>query len=200
MSKYAKFLKELLYNKRKLEEVLMVQLLEKSSAIIHRRLPKKLKDPGSFTILCSTSNLNVDNALADLGVSISIIPYKLFKKLGLGEPKPTLMGVQLADESAVYSKGIIEDVLVKVQDFIFLMDFVIMDMDEDVDVSLILGRPFLASARAIIDVHDGKLILRVGDEQLTFQTPNGMKYSITLDDMIEHETVNLISAIDVFNF
>ncbi|XP_015578005.2 uncharacterized protein LOC107261667 [Ricinus communis] len=200
MSKYAKFLKELLYNKRKLEEVLMVQLLEKSSAIIHRRLPKKLKDPGSFTILCSTSNLNVDNALADLGVSISIIPYKLFKKLGLGEPKPTLMGVQLADESAVYSKGIIEDVLVKVQDFIFLMDFVIMDMDEDVDVSLILGRPFLASARAIIDVHDGKFILRVGDEQLTFQTPNGMKYSIALDDMIEHETVNLISAIDVFNF
>ncbi|XP_048229062.1 uncharacterized protein LOC125369836 [Ricinus communis] len=154
----------------------------------------KLKDPGSFTIPYFIGNLNVNNALADLGASISVMPYKLFKKSGLGEPKPILMSVQLADKSFVYSRGVIEDVLVNFQKFIFPVDFVIMDMDEDVDVSLILGRPFLATTRAIIVVHDGKLILRVEDEQLTFQPPNSMKHPLALndmdssDDMIEHET------------
>eukprot|EP00257_Ricinus_communis_P013850 XP_015571386.1 uncharacterized protein LOC107260847 [Ricinus communis] len=199
MPKYAKFLKELLSNKRKLEEVSMIQLLEKSSMIVQRRLLKKLKDLGSFTIPCFIDNLNVDNALADLGASIIVMPYNLFKKLGLGVPKPTLISVQLADKSVIYPRGIIEDVLVKVQEFIFLMDLVIMDMDDDVHVFLILGRPFLATTRAIIDVHDGKLILRVRDGQLTFQTPNGIKHPLALDnmdandEMIEHETVNLIS-------
>ncbi|XP_048227246.1 uncharacterized protein LOC125369276 [Ricinus communis] len=174
MPKYAKFLKELLSNKRKLAEVLMVQLWEKSSTIIQRRLPKKLKDPWSFTIPCFIGNLNIDNALADLGASISVMAYNL---------------------------SIIEDVLAKVQESTFSVDFVIMDMDEDVDVSLILGKPFLATVRAIIDVNDGKLILRARDEQLTFQTPDGMKHPLALndmnssDDMIEQETVNLISSI-----
>ncbi|XP_015573020.1 uncharacterized protein LOC107261032 [Ricinus communis] len=168
MPKYGKFLKELLSNKRKLEQVSMVQLSKKSSTIIQKRLPKKLKDPGSFTIPCFIGNLNVDNTLADLGASISAMPYNLFTKLGLGEPKPTLMSIQLADTSIVYPRGIIEDLLVKVQEFIFLMDFMVINMDETVNVSPILGRPFLAIARAIIDVHDGKLILKVGEEQVTF--------------------------------
>ncbi|XP_048234373.1 uncharacterized protein LOC125370952 [Ricinus communis] len=92
--------------------------------------------------------------------SNSVMPYKLFKKLGLREPEPNFMSIQLADKSVVYPKGIIEDVLVKIQEFIFLVNFVIINMDEDVDVSLILGRPFLATARSVIDVHDGKLILK----------------------------------------
>ncbi|XP_048227239.1 uncharacterized protein LOC125369269 [Ricinus communis] len=164
MPKYAKFLKELLSNNRKLEEVLMVQLSKKSSAIIQMRLPKKLKDSRSFTISCFIGNLNVNNVLADLGASISVMPYNLFKKLEIGEPKPTLMSVQLADKSIVYPSGIIEDLLVKVQEFIFPMDFVIMDMDETINVSLILRRPFFATARAIIDVNDGKLTLRIEEE------------------------------------
>ncbi|XP_048231227.1 uncharacterized protein LOC125370271 [Ricinus communis] len=123
----------------------MVQLSEKSSAIIERRLLKKLKDPRGFTIPYFIGNV------PDLGASISVIPYNLFKKLELEEPKPTIMSIQLA----VYSKRIIEDVLVNVQEFIFLMDFVIMDMDESVDVYLILGKLFLATARAGIDFHDG---------------------------------------------
>ncbi|XP_048229535.1 uncharacterized protein LOC125370009 [Ricinus communis] len=111
------------------------------------------------------------------------------------------MSIQLADKSVVYPRGIIEDLLVKVQEFTFLMDFVVMDIDETVDFSLILGRPFLITARSIIDVHDGKLILKVGEEQVNFQIPNTMKHQLVLDDMdvsnnrIKHETVNCISSI-----
>eukprot|EP00257_Ricinus_communis_P017000 XP_015575329.1 uncharacterized protein LOC107261329 [Ricinus communis] len=165
----------------------MVQLLEKSSAIIQRRLPKKLKDLGSFTIPCFIGNLNVDNALADLGANITVMPYNLFKKLGLGEPNTTLISIQLADKSVVYLRGIIEDLLVKVQEFTFPMDFIVMYMNEPFDVSFILERPFLATTRAIIDAHDGKLILRVGKEQVMFQIRNAMNCisSIIAKDPLE---------------
>ncbi|XP_027368188.1 uncharacterized protein LOC113874166 [Abrus precatorius] len=172
MPKYAKFLKDLLSNKKKLEELATVTLNEECSAILQNKMPKKLKDPGSFTLPCLIGRLIVDRALADLGASINLMPYSVFKKLGLGEPRPTRMSIQLADRSIKYLRGIIEDVLVKVDKFIFPVDFVILDMDEDTDVPLILGRPFLATARAIIDVKDGKLILRVGDENVTFKIPN----------------------------
>ncbi|XP_027362486.1 uncharacterized protein LOC113870087 [Abrus precatorius] len=141
MPKYAKFLKDLLSNKKKLKELI------------------------------------VDRALADLGASINLMPYSVFKKLGLGEPRLTRMSIQLADRSIKYPRGIIEDVLVKVDKFIFLVDFVILDMDEDIDVPLILGRLFLATAGAIIDVRDGKLILRVGDEK-EFLISNPLKRSL----------------------
>ncbi|XP_027362526.1 uncharacterized protein LOC113870125 [Abrus precatorius] len=160
MPKYAKFLKDLLSNKKKLEELATVTLNEECSAILQNKMPEKLKDPGSFTLPCLIGRLIVDRALADLGTSINLMPYSIFKKLGLGEPRPTRMSIQLADRSIKYPRGIIEDVLVKVDKFIFPVDFVILDMDEDTDVPLILGRPFLATAGAIIDVRDGKLILR----------------------------------------
>ena len=111
-------------------------------------------------------------ALADLGASINLMPYKMFKQLGLGEPKPTRMSIQLADRTIRFPRGIIEDVLVKIDKFIFLVDFVVLDMDEDSDVPLILSRPFLATARTIIDVGIGELTLRVGDETITLQAQN----------------------------
>ncbi|XP_027337191.1 uncharacterized protein LOC113850866 [Abrus precatorius] len=140
MPKYAKFLKDLLSNKKKLEELATVTLNEECSAILQNKMLEKLKDPGS-----------------------------------LGEPRPTRMSIQLADRSIKYPKGIIEDVLVKVDKFIFPVDFVILDMDEDTDVPLILGRPFLATAGAIIDVRDGKLILR------EFLISNPLKRSLVHD-------------------
>ncbi|XP_027333518.1 uncharacterized protein LOC113848267 [Abrus precatorius] len=160
MPKYAKFLKDLLSNKKKLEELATVTLNEECSAILQNKMPEKLKDPGSFNLPCLIGRLIVDRALADLGASINLMPYSVFKKLGLGEPRPTRMSIQLADRSIKYPRGIIEDVLVKVDKFIFPVDFVILDMDEDTNVPLILGRPFLATTGAIIDVRDGKLILR----------------------------------------
>ena len=92
------------------------------------------------------------------------MPFSIFRKLGLGEPKPTTITLQLADRSIKYPRGIVEDVLVKVNKFIFSVDFIVLDMKEDYDVPLILGRPFLAIGGALIDVQQEKLILRVQDE------------------------------------
>ncbi|KAK5813159.1 hypothetical protein PVK06_028606 [Gossypium arboreum] len=174
---YTKFLKELLTNKRKFEDLSIVELNEECSAILQNKLPTKLKDPGSFTIPCLIGSLNVKKALADLGASFNLMPYKMFKQLGLGEPKPTRISIQLGDRSVKYPRDIIEDVLVKVDKFIFLVDFLVLDMDEDVEVPLILGCPFLATSRAIIDVGDGKLVLRVGDEEIIFKIYDAMKFS-----------------------
>ncbi|XP_027351121.1 uncharacterized protein LOC113862214 [Abrus precatorius] len=175
MPKYTKFLKDLLSNKKKLEELATVTLNEECSAILQNKMSKKLKDPRSFNLPCLIDRLIVDRALADLGASINLMPYSIFKKLGLREPRPTRMSIQLADRSIKYPRGIIEDVLVKVDKFIFPIDFVILDMDEDTDVLLILGRLFLATAGAIIDVRDGKLILR------EFLISNPLKRSLVHD-------------------
>ncbi|XP_076899581.1 uncharacterized protein LOC143553463 [Bidens hawaiensis] len=99
MPKDAKFLKEVLSNKKKLEELSCVTLNEEFSAVLQNKLPKKMTDPGSFTIPCLNGSLSVSNALADLGASINLIPYSIFAKLDLGEPKPTCMSIQLADRS-----------------------------------------------------------------------------------------------------
>ncbi|XP_012477517.1 uncharacterized protein LOC105793136 [Gossypium raimondii] len=167
--KYIKFLKELLTKKRKLDDLSAVELNAVCSVILQNKLPNKLKDPVSFSIPCLISSLNVENALVDLGASINVMPYKMFKQLGLREPKPTRMSIQLADRSIRYPRGIIEDVLVKVDKFIFPIDFVVFDMDEDIEVPMILGRPFLATARTITDVGTGELVLRVGDEKILFK-------------------------------
>ncbi|KAK5786136.1 hypothetical protein PVK06_040765 [Gossypium arboreum] len=201
MPTYAKFLKELLTNKRKFEELSTVELNEECSAILQNKLPTKLKDLGSFTIPCLISSLNVENTLPDLGASINLMPYKMFKQLGLGEPKLTRMSIQLADRTVKYPNGIIEDVLVKVDKFIFPIDFVVLDMDEDVEVPLILGRPFLATARAVIDVGEGKLVLRVGDEEIIFKIYDAMRFSKEQDDScyfidsIDHTTQDSLQEI-----
>ncbi|CAH9142614.1 unnamed protein product, partial [Cuscuta epithymum] len=176
MPKYAKFFKDLLTNKRQLQELSVVDLNAECSAVVLRSIPEKLKDPGSFTIPCSIDNFNFNNALADLGASINLMPSSIVEKLGLGEMKPTRMCLQLADRSVKYPKGIVEDVLVKVDKFIFPVDFVVMDMEEDRETPLILGRPFLATARALIDVTDGSLTLRVGDDLCTFRLSDVMKH------------------------
>ena len=98
-----------------------------------------MKDPGSFTIPCLIGSLNVNNALADLGASINVMPYKMFKQLGLGKPKQTRMSIQLADKTIRFPRGIIEDVLVKIDKFIYPVDFVVLDMEEDSNAPLILG-------------------------------------------------------------
>ncbi|KAL5580496.1 hypothetical protein UlMin_012938 [Ulmus minor] len=147
MPKYAKFLKEVLSNKRRLEANEKVMLTEEY--------------PGSFTIPCTIGDFEFDKVLCDLGASINLMPLSIFRKLGLGEVKPTTVSLQLADRSIKHPRGIIEDVLVKVDKFIFPADFIVLDMEEDREVPLILGRPFLATGKTLIDVHQGKLILRV---------------------------------------
>ncbi|GJT97937.1 reverse transcriptase domain-containing protein [Tanacetum coccineum] len=143
MPKYAKFIKGLLSNKTRLEEACTVTMNQRCSAVLLNKLPLKEKDPGSFTILCEIGDLHIDNALADLGASISLMPYSRYEKLGLGEPKPTRMSLELADRSIQYPRGVAENVLIKVDKFILPIDFVILDMREDTRIPIILGRPFL---------------------------------------------------------
>ncbi|XP_022856881.1 uncharacterized protein LOC111377954, partial [Olea europaea var. sylvestris] len=120
MPNYAKFLKEVTSNEKK-------------------KLPHKLKDPGSFNIPCNIGDITFDKALCDFGASINLMPLSMFKKQGLGEVKPATLTLQLVDKSITYPKGIIEDVLVKVDKFIFPVDFMVLDMEEDEKVPLILG-------------------------------------------------------------
>ncbi|GKE47697.1 DNA-directed DNA polymerase [Tanacetum coccineum] len=182
MPKYAKFLKGLLTNKARLEEACKITMKERCSAILLNKLPPKEKDPGSFTIPCDIGQLHIDNALADLGASISLMPYTMYEKLGLEEPKATRMSLELADRSIQYPRGIIKNVLIKVDKFVLPIDFVILDMPEDSRVPMILGRPFLATARAMIDVFNKKITLRVGDDEVTFDVEQSMKKPTTDDD------------------
>ncbi|KAL5782063.1 hypothetical protein ACOSP7_007092 [Xanthoceras sorbifolium] len=168
MPTYVNILKEIISNKRRLEDFETVTLTEECSAIILNKLPPKLKDPGNFIISYTTGNTKFGKALCDLGASINLMPLSFFKKLGLEEVKSTNVTLQLADRSVKYPYGIVEDVLVKVNKLYFPMDFMVLEMEEDVEIPLILGRPFLATSRALIDVHEGKLTLRVRDEEAIF--------------------------------
>ncbi|KAL6553844.1 hypothetical protein OROMI_019517 [Orobanche minor] len=154
-------------------------LTEESSAIIQQKLPPKLKDPGTFTVPCTIGKINCGKALCDLGASINLMPLSIFQKLNMGEAKATTVSLQLADRSIKYPRGIIEDVLIKVDKFIFPADFIILDMEEDQDIPIILGRPFLATGRAIIDVEEGKLILTIQDEHVVFNILKTSKNSST---------------------
>ncbi|GJX87089.1 reverse transcriptase domain-containing protein [Tanacetum coccineum] len=187
MPKYAKFLRSLLTNKARLEKACTITMNERCSAILLNKLLSKEKDPGSFTIPCDIGQLHIDNALADLGASISLMPYTMYKKLGLGEPKPIRMSLELADKSIQYPRGIIEKVLIKVDKFILPIDFVILDMPEDFRVPIILGRPFLATTRAMIDVFNQKITLRVGDEESDSFLLKGLKESIDQSDLVLEE-------------
>ncbi|GKB94875.1 hypothetical protein Tco_0981012 [Tanacetum coccineum] len=130
---------------------------------IDKSIPRKEKDPGSFTLPCYINNVCFDNALADLGASVSVMPLSTYLNLGLGELAHTKLIVELADRTVKYPKGIAKNVLVGIGKFVFPVDFIILDMPEDVKVPLILGRPFLSTAHAKIDVFKRKITLRVRD-------------------------------------
>ena len=134
-----------------------------------------MKVPGSFTIPCTIGGSSFVRALCDLRASINIMSLSVCKKLGLGKVKPTIVILQLAGQSLIYPRGVIEDVLVKVDKFIFPMNFVVLDIEEDQEIPLILGRPFLATGRVLIDVHGSQLTLRVNDEEVKFDIYQAIK-------------------------
>ncbi|GJZ61106.1 hypothetical protein Tco_0617243 [Tanacetum coccineum] len=129
--------------------------------------PKK-KDTGSFTLPCFINNVCFDNALIDLGASVSVMPLSTYLNLGLGKLAHTKLIVELADETVKYPKGIAENILVGIGKFTFPIDFIILDMPEDIKVPLILRRPFLSTTHAKIDVYKSKITLRVGEERIVF--------------------------------
>ncbi|XP_042426118.1 uncharacterized protein LOC122013982 [Zingiber officinale] len=151
MPKFAKFLKGILSNRRQKDDFETVALIENYSALLMVNSPPKLQDPGSFYISCKICSELIPRAFCDLGASVSLLPYSLYKKLCLQNIKVTTMILQLADHSCRYPMGIVEDVPVEVGGCIVPTDFIILDMEEDPKILIILGRPFLSTAGAIID-------------------------------------------------
>ncbi|GJR48968.1 reverse transcriptase domain-containing protein [Tanacetum coccineum] len=193
MPKFASTLKTLIGNKEKLSEMARTPLNENCSAVILNKLPKKLRDIGRFLIPCEFTKIDTCNALADLGASINLIPYSVWKDLSLPELTLTCMTIELADRSITKPIGIAKDVRVMVGKFQFLADFVVVDFEPDPRVPLILGRCFLKTSRALIDVYEGEITLRVGKEAITFNLDQTSRYTANYN----HMTANRIDVIDM---
>ena len=192
MPSYVKFMKDILSRKRRLSEFETVNLIEECSAILHRKLPHKLKDSGSFIIPCKIGNWIFERALCDLGANINLLSLSIFRRLGLGEVRPTTVTLQLVDRSFKHHRGVIEDVQVKVDNFIFPIDFIVLDMEEDKKTPIILGRPFLATGKAMIDVQKGELKLRVQDDEVRFCVFNTVRHPAESDACFTIEAVEAI--------
>nr|GEU48067.1 reverse transcriptase domain-containing protein [Tanacetum cinerariifolium] len=191
--KFASTFKSLLSNKEKLFELASTPLNKNCSAMLLKKLPKKLRDPDKFLIPCDFLELEECLALADLCASINLMPLSVWKKLSLPKLTPTHMTLELTNRSVAYLIGVAEDVFVKVGKFHFPADFVVVDYDFNPRVPLILRRPFLRTARALIDVHGKELTLRVNDEAITFKVRHTLRYSRNYYE----ESVNQINVIDV---
>nr|GEU70041.1 reverse transcriptase domain-containing protein [Tanacetum cinerariifolium] len=185
-------LKALFYNKEKLLELANTPLNENCSAVILKKLPKKLGDPGKFLIPCGFSELKC-KAPADLGAIINLMPLSVWKKLGLPELISTRMNLELGNQTICTPAGITRDVFVSVGKFAFPADFVIVDYERDPRVLLILGRPFLRTAHALINVHGEEMILRDGDERLTL---NMRHDTSSYSNQPKKESINMIN---IFN-
>ena len=154
-----------------------------------------MKDPGSFTIPCSIGKYEFKKALCDSGASINLMPLSVVQRLSLGELTPTAITLKIADRSMAQPEGVLEDVLVKVGKFIFLVDFVVMKMEEDAQVPLLLGRPFLATGAALIDVQRGELTLRVGNEAVHFNLNRSFKHpDVDVESCMAVENNSLLSV------
>ena len=164
---HAKFLKDLCTVKKGLGIDKKAFLSEQASSIIQCKTLVKYKDPGSPTISVNIGGICLDKALLDLGASVNLLPYSVYKQLGLGELKPTNITLSLTDRSVKISKGIVEDILVKVDKFYYPVDFVVLDtglVAEGINqVPIILGRPFLATSNAIINCRNGVMQFTFGN-------------------------------------
>ena len=158
MPVWGKFLKVIISHKSKLEDYGLVSLVEKSKAM-YSKSPSKFKDPGSFTVPCTIGGTHFDKALCDIGASVSLMPYSIYKKLNLDELKPTNMSLSLADKPVTYPLEILENVLTKVGKFVIPVDFVVLEMEEDLEIPILFRRPFLRTAGAILDMKNWKWIM-----------------------------------------
>ena len=182
--RYAKFLKELCKIKRKQQakkkEKVMVS--EKVSAVLQKRLPEKLGDPGMFGIPCIIGKKLIPNAMLDLGASINLMPYHVYKDLNLGPLQDTRTILQLVDRSSVFPRGIIKDVLVEVDKLTLPADFIVLDVKHDGEAApILLGRPFLRTAKTKIDVENGSLTMEFDEIKLNiiFSNPSNPMIVLT---------------------
>nr|GEZ87204.1 DNA-directed DNA polymerase [Tanacetum cinerariifolium] len=183
---------KLLNNKDNLIELTKTPLNENCSAVVLKKLSEKLGDPGRFLIPCDFSEFDNCLALADLGASINLMPLSIWKKLILPTLNDMKMVLELADRTISKLTGVAENVFVKVGKFYFPADFVVLDFVADPRVPLILGRPFLSTAHALIDVYEGEIILRHDNQSLTLKC--GDTPSISYNNFESLNKVDLIDA------
>jgi len=170
-----------------------------------QRLAKpKLKDHGSFSIPCVIGKETIDKAMCDLGSRFSLLPLSLLKRIGIGDLKHTKMTLQLADRSIIYPTRVLEDIPIKVGKIYFPPDFVVVDIKEDSEIPILLGRPFLATMGAVINVKYGKIAFHVGDQKVEFEIANLMKgpsifYSCCMIDVIDHRVKECSLALSTHN-
>ncbi|XP_050919457.1 uncharacterized protein LOC127137000 [Lathyrus oleraceus] len=160
------------------------------------KIPTKKKDRGVVTIPCIIGDRSFKKALIDLGASVSLMSLSIYKKLGIWVMQDTGMTLQFADHSVKKPYGIFEDVLVKIDKFVFPVDFVILEMPEDEEISLILGRPFLETGRCLINIEEGTMILKVYDEELKIDVKNTMKYKYDIGTSHTIEVLDQVTTYD----
>ncbi|GJY14718.1 DNA-directed DNA polymerase [Tanacetum coccineum] len=192
--KYAKFIKDLLT--RRGNETSKITLNERCSAVVLNKIPLNEKDARSFTIPCVIGQSGINKVLADLGSSISLIAYSIFLRLNLGELKPTHMCIELANKSTQIPKGVAENVIGKISRFVFPVDFVVLDMKEVHKITIVLGRPLLATAHAMIDVFSKKISFEVGNETITFDLEKSMRFPPSNDDTCHSIDIIDLSILD----
>ncbi|KAK4410207.1 hypothetical protein Sango_0093700 [Sesamum angolense] len=193
--KYAKFLKELCTNKRKLKDKERIIFGKNVSVVINRKLPEKCKDPGMFTLPCIIGNKRIERAMLDLGASNNGMSYSVYQALNLSTLQDTNVIIQLADRSYVRPMGLVEDVLVKVNDLLFPVDFYILKMGvEGVNnpVSILLGRPFMKTAKTKIDVDESTLSVEFGGEIVKFNISEAMKYPNELQALYQIDVIDSV--------
>ncbi|XP_050876204.1 uncharacterized protein LOC127079893 [Lathyrus oleraceus] len=160
------------------------------------KIPMKKKDQGAVTIPCTIGDRSFNKALIDLGASVSLMSLSIYKKLGIGVMQDTNMTIQFADHSVKKPYGIIEDVLVKIDKFVFSVDFMILEIPEDEEIPLILGRPFLETGRCLINIEEGTMTLKVYDEELNIDVRNTMKYK---DDTCTSYTIEVLDQVMTYD-
>ncbi|XP_022856960.1 uncharacterized protein LOC111378028 [Olea europaea var. sylvestris] len=190
---YAKFLNDLCTVKRKLNVQQKAFLTENVSSIIQQNTLPKFKDPGCPTISCVIGNNRIEHALLDLGASVNLLPFSVYEQLGLGELKPTATTLQLADPSVKVPRGVIEDVLVQIDKFYYLIDFIVLDthpvLNSNARILVILGRPFLATSNALINCRNGILKLSFGNITMEMNIFNICKQHGDTDDLQEVDLI-----------
>ncbi|XP_070022543.1 uncharacterized protein [Nicotiana sylvestris] len=191
MPDYAKMMKDIMSRKFDFHDLSTVTLMQTCSAVVTRPMTQKMSDLSSFTIPCTIGSYAFAKALCDLGASINLMPLSIYTKLGIGRARPTSMLLQLADHTVKRPTGILDDVLVPVGKFMFPVDFVILDCQVDEQIPIILGRPFLATRRALIDCQIGELKMRQNDEEVIFNVQQSMRRPS------EYANCSLVEAVDV---
>ncbi|XP_070022167.1 uncharacterized protein [Nicotiana sylvestris] len=191
MTGYAKMMKDLMSRKFDFQDLSTVTLTQTCNAVVTKPMAQKMSNPGSFTIPCTIGSYAFVKVLCDLGASINLMPLAVYTKRGIGRARPISMMLQLADHTVKRPTRILDDVLVQVRKFMFPANFAILDSQVDEEIPIILGRPFLATRRALIDYETGELKMRLNDEEVIFNVQQSMR------KRSEYANCSLVEAVDV---